>query len=253
MMIVMMIGPAGSGKSTLTGAYARRLESELGARVFKVNLDPAAEYIPYTPDYDVRRVVDARRVALEYDLGPNGALVKSMGILAERLDEPVRAIEDSGADYVIVDTPGQMEVFLFRDVSVRLARALEPVSERLCSLFILDATAIKEPPDYAFQLLLAVAASLRLDLEVAPVLNKADLMPASLQATGDLRSGYPWLSKSLKAHRSLYAEMLHELTRRTLFYAKRVRIPTVSALKGEGLDDLHRLVLEMQCACGDLT
>jgi len=252
LLVVLMLGPAGSGKSTLTAAYGEWLERIQGARVYRVNLDPAAEFIPYTPDYDVRKIVDARRVALEYGLGPNGALVKAMELLSENLRDPVEAIGSSGADYVLVDTPGQMEVFLFRDVSIRLVDALQEVGESVCGVFVLDATIIRDPADYAFQLLLAIAAQLRLNLDVAPVLNKVDLLGGS-GVTGDLHTDYAWLSKALKRHRSLYAEMLHGLLKKLVFYAKKVNVPRVSASRGEGLEELHRLVLEMQCNCGDLS
>lgn len=39
-----------------------------GLTSFKVNLDPAAEYVPYTPGFDVRTIVRASDVARKYGL-----------------------------------------------------------------------------------------------------------------------------------------------------------------------------------------
>ncbi len=69
-VIIIFIGPASASKSTLVAAYARWLSKFEGIRVFKVNLDPAADYIPYEPDFDVRSVVSTREIALKYKLGP---------------------------------------------------------------------------------------------------------------------------------------------------------------------------------------
>ncbi|MEM4474944.1 MAG: ATP/GTP-binding protein, partial [Fervidicoccaceae archaeon] len=61
---VLVVGPAGSGKTTLVKALGDWMES-LGISYCRVNLDPAVEWIPYSPDVDVREFVDARKVAEE--------------------------------------------------------------------------------------------------------------------------------------------------------------------------------------------
>ncbi|HID42033.1 MAG TPA: GTPase, partial [Pyrodictium sp.] len=66
-VIVVFVGPAGSGKSTLVAAYAKWLQ-EGDVSVYTVNLDPAAETLPYEPGLDVMSIVDAREVARKYGL-----------------------------------------------------------------------------------------------------------------------------------------------------------------------------------------
>ena len=253
MYTLLLLGPAGSGKSTLTRTYAKWLRSEMGARVYIVNLDPAAEYLPYEPDYDIRRIIDARLVAREFGLGPNGALVKSMELLSERLEEPLSHISDSEADYVLIDTPGQMEIFLFRETSVQFVDRLNSISSYVAGLYIIDAGLITDPTDYAFQLLLSIAVQLRLNTDIAPVLNKADLLMKGEQYTFDLWGDFSRIRKQLKSTHTLYGEMLYDILKRLRLYARRVLVPRVSALQVEGLDDLHRVVLELQCQCGDLS
>ena len=248
---LVFVGPAGSGKTSLVAAYSEWLR-EGGASVYTVNLDPAVKVLPYEPGFDARRLVSVDEVARKYGLGPNGALVKAMELLAERVEEVAAAVAEADADYVLVDTPGQMEVFLFRDISWRLVEALEKVSQRVYAVFILDATVLRDPADYAFLLLMATAVQLRLGVETAPVINKADLAP-DVEATGDLLRDYGRVSKSLRESGGVYGEMLRELLRGLLKYSRRVNVPRVSAAKREGLEELHRLVLEMGCSCGDLT
>ncbi|MET1128872.1 MAG: ATP/GTP-binding protein [Thermoproteota archaeon] len=249
---VIVVGPAGSGKSRLTGAYKKWLIEVQGAAAAAANLDPAAEYVPYDPDYDVRKLVDAHEIAKTYGLGPNGALVKSMEILAEHAEDVAAELASLGAEYVIVDTPGQMEVFLFRSISWKLTEALAASFQRIAAIFVMDATVVRDPADYATLLLLSTAVQLRLGIDVAPALNKVDAAGEELVA-GDVYRDLARLRRRLAASQNLYSEMLRDLVKRLAFYSKRVNVPRVSAATGKGMEELHRLVLEMSCACGDLS
>ena len=49
----------------------------------------------------------------QYGLGPNGGIVTSLNLFATRFDQVMGFIEQRIADhsYVVMDTPGQIEVF----------------------------------------------------------------------------------------------------------------------------------------------
>ena len=50
---IYFVGTAGSGKSTMVGAFKRWLEdNEIDSVV--INLAPGAEKLPYVPDIDIR-------------------------------------------------------------------------------------------------------------------------------------------------------------------------------------------------------
>jgi len=248
--IVLFVGPAGAGKSTLVAAYSRWLE-EQGLKPFRVNLDPAAEYIPYKPDYDIRKIVTTREVALKYGLGPNGALVKSIEIVTENLDTVIRELSECDYDFMLIDTPGQMEVFVFRDLAPRLVKSLREVSDRIAAVFVVDASLIRNPEDYAFLAVMSIALQLRLGVDVVPVLNKVDTV-SHMEFVGDVISDVDIVRKALK-DKGLYGEMMIQILDTIWLYGKAVRVPKVSALRIEGLEELHRLVHEVTCSCGDLT
>ncbi len=250
-VVVMFVGPAGSGKSTIVARYSEWLRRE-GYKAYTVNLDPAAEYVPYKPDLDIRGEVDAHRIAVERGLGPNGALVEAMEEIAARVGGIAETIRGADAEYVLVDTPGQMEVFLFRDASWRLVEALEQVGTETYTIFVVDATMVKRPSDYAFISLISTATQLRLGVETAPVLNKVDQAPG-LDIKGDFIRDLGRIARELRREHSLYAEMLRDISRVLFKYARGVEVPRISAARGEGIEDLHRLVHEMSCGCGDLT
>ncbi|HDD34144.1 MAG TPA: GTPase [Thermofilaceae archaeon] len=171
---VFVVGPAGSGKSTFVAAFADWL---MGNEIpyVTVNLDPAAEYVPYVPDVDVREYVTARQVMEEYALGPNGAIIASVDLLMNYLANLRDEIEESAAEgYVLVDTPGQMEVFAFRRSGVEVVRELS--GERSGVTFIVDACISKSASSFASQIFLASSVYYRFRMPQLNVLNKTDLL-----------------------------------------------------------------------------
>jgi GTPase SAR1 family protein len=249
--IVMFLGPAGSGKSTLVYAYSKWLSEEFGLRVYKVNLDTAAEYIPYQPDFDIRMYIDAHRIAKELGLGPNGALVKSMEMLSENVDIVTKAIDNADADFILIDTPGQMEVFIFRDVALKLSQGLGKYGREFVAVFVLDGEVVKRYEDYAFVAIMCVALQARLGIDVVPVINKIDVAE-NLSLVGDVVSDVEGVVEKLR-NKGTYGEMLANIVNTIWLYAKATRVPRVSAKNMLGLEELHRVVHELTCSCGDLT
>ncbi len=74
MLIVFIIGTAGSGKSLLTASLNEWLK--VGKqKTATVNLDPGVLTLPYVPDIDVRNYINVNELMEKYGLGPNGALL----------------------------------------------------------------------------------------------------------------------------------------------------------------------------------
>ena len=113
---VFFVGTAGSGKSTLVGAYKQWLDSN-GVDSIAVNMDPGAESLPYDPDIDIREWISLDEVMSEYQLGPNGAQIVAADIMAVNIEKMTGVFSEYDTDYVLVDTPGQLELFAFRESS----------------------------------------------------------------------------------------------------------------------------------------
>lgn len=120
MPVVFIIGTAGSGKSYFTAAFAEWLKMNK-QDVATVNLDPGTLKLPYSPDVDVRNYVNATDLMEKYGLGPNGAAIMAADLIADEVENLTRDIDEAHADLVIVDTPGQMELFAFRLVDPTLS------------------------------------------------------------------------------------------------------------------------------------
>ncbi|MGQ9530228.1 MAG: ATP/GTP-binding protein [Candidatus Bathycorpusculaceae bacterium] len=174
MFIVFILGTAGSGKSMLTSAFNEWLKMSK-QDVSVVNLDPGAVTLPYSPDVDVRDYVDIVGLMEEYGLGPNGALIMAADLIADKIEQISNEIEDLKSDIVLVDTPGQMELFAFRASGPYIASELTREPKAIVYLF--DAVFSANPLNYVSNLFLSAAVYNRFLLPQVHLLSKCDLLP----------------------------------------------------------------------------
>lgn len=104
MKYIFFVGTAGSGKSTLVGAYKQWLDDQ-GVDSIVVNLDPGADALPYAADVDIREWINLEETMREYNLGPNGAQIVAADLMAANISKMTQIIGTYGCDYVLVDTP----------------------------------------------------------------------------------------------------------------------------------------------------
>lgn len=167
------IGTAGSGKSTLT-ALMQQWCQDRGLDAIIVNLDPGAENLPYEPDVDIRDWISLREVMEANKLGPNGAQIACADMLALNTDDVKESINSFKSDYVCIDTPGQLELFVFREAGKYTVKFLSSEKAILC--YLLDPMLAKTASGFISQLLLAISTNLRLNIPQINILSKADLL-----------------------------------------------------------------------------
>jgi GPN-loop GTPase len=173
-IFVYFIGTAGSGKSTLTSCmqqwcYDRGLDAVI------VNLDPGAENLPYEPDVDIRDWISLQEVMEANKLGPNGAQIACADMIALNTEDVKQSINSFKADYILLDTPGQLELFVFREAGKYTVKFLSPEKTVIC--YLLDPLLAKSASGFVAQLLLAITTNLRLNQPQINILSKADLLP----------------------------------------------------------------------------
>lgn len=172
---IIVLGTAGSGKTTLTAALADfLLDNELD--VITVNLDPAVEQLPYKPDIDIREYVNARELMETMGLGPNGALIAAIDMLILNISSLKEELDSLKTNYIIIDTPGQMELFAFRETGPLVINALTKDLKSVV-LFLIDIVQAVKPHSFFSTLLLAASTQVRIALPQLNVLTKIDLVP----------------------------------------------------------------------------
>ncbi|MEM1600125.1 MAG: ATP/GTP-binding protein [Sulfolobaceae archaeon] len=174
MYFIFILGTAGSGKTTLTKNFQEYLlDNEMDTAV--INLDPAVEKLPYKPDFDVRDYIDTYEVMTTYGLGPNSALIASIDLVLARAAEIKSEIDQIEANYVLIDTPGQIELFAYRETGKLISQLIRGNNKSL-GLFLFDSFLAKEARSFISLLLLSSSIKFRLDLPIINVLNKIDLL-----------------------------------------------------------------------------
>jgi len=174
MYFVFLIGTAGSGKSLLTRSFADWIKlKEMDA--ISVNLDPGVVSLPYEPDVDIRDYVSVQELMEAKGLGPNGAMIAAVDLMATELWRIKDDIQSFSSDYAIIDTPGQMELFCFRASGPYIARELTAEPKTIVYLF--DASFSSNPFNYVSNLFLSAAVYVRFLLPQVHILSKIDLLP----------------------------------------------------------------------------
>jgi GTPase SAR1 family protein len=175
---IFVTGTAGSGKSLLTSRLVQWYQDN-DAFPATLNLDPGVTNLPYEPDVDVRDHIDIGVLMESYGLGPNGALVMASDMIATKLDDIQKEVDELNPDYLIVDTPGQIELFAFRASGPYFASNLSADSK--ATIFAFDGTLVSSPINFVSIALLSSSVKLRLKMAQINVLTKRDLVTNRLK------------------------------------------------------------------------
>ena len=235
------VGTAGCGKSTLTYAFQLWMQSQ-GFDAITVNLDPGVDELMYNPDVDVRDWVEIDDIMKEYGLGPNGAQIAAADMMALDVKEISEVIAGFDTDYVLIDTPGQLELFTFRQSSRVIVEELGIEDSVLAFLF--DPSVARSPNGYVSSMMLAATVHFRLPVPMLLLMAKADMLKDSDKELIDSwsRDHYALFSslmdESKDAQTSVSVEFLQALES---IGAGRAVVP-VSADSGEGLEDIYSAV-----------
>ncbi len=170
---VVSVGLAGSGKTWVSYSIWDWLRSRK-QDVSIINLDPGATNLPFSPDFDIRKHINLWNVMERYKLGPNGALIASMDLMVDHIEAINKFIRSSGSPLVVIDTPGQMEIFLYRAAGKILFESLDV--DELLLLYIIDGVFAKDVRNFVSSMLLGGTLKARFSFPLISVLNKSDLL-----------------------------------------------------------------------------
>ena len=145
MKAIFVTGTAGSGKSMLTSKILEYYQNN-GVFASVLNLDPGVESLPYRPDVDVRDYVDIVHIMKQYDLGPNGSMIMANDLIASKIDEIQNEVNRVNPDYLIVDTPGQIELFAYRASGPFFIQNIDACEKT--NIFLYDGTMIVSPSNF---------------------------------------------------------------------------------------------------------
>jgi hypothetical protein len=112
----------------------------------------------------------------ELDYGPNGGLVFAFEYLLENMDWMFEELGDFSDDYLIIDCPGQIELYSHLQIMPKFAAALQRAGYQVCSVHLLDSLLISDTERFLSGVLMALSAMVALELPHVNLLSKIDLL-----------------------------------------------------------------------------
>jgi len=233
---IFVTGTAGSGKSMLTSKILEYYQKN-GVFASALNLDPGVESLPYRPDVDVRDYVDIVQIMKQYDLGPNGSMIMANDLIASKIDDIQNEIHGVNPDYLIVDTPGQIELFAYRASGPFFIQNID-ASEKT-NIFLYDGTMIVSPSNFISISLLATSIKLRLGLPTINVMTKTDLIPDKIDQVLKWSSDPISLEEELKTLEGETYSLATDILRTLNIGEFAGDLIPISNLTGEGMVNLQ--------------
>ena len=236
MKAIFVTGTAGSGKSMLTSKILEYYQTN-GVFASVLNLDPGVESLPYRPDVDVRDYVDIVQIMKQYDLGPNGSMIMANDLIATKIEDIQNEIHGVNPDYLIVDTPGQIELFAYRASGPFFIQNIDACEKT--NIFLYDGTMIVSPSNFISISLLATSIKLRLGLPTINVMTKTDLIPDKIDQVLKWSSDPISLEEELKTLEGETYSLATDILRTLNIGEFAEDLIPISNLTGEGMVNLQ--------------
>lgn len=176
---ILVLGMAGSGKTT----FVQRLTAHLHAKStppYVINLDPAVYEVNYPVNIDIRDTVKYKEVMKQYNLGPNGGIMTCLNLFATKFEQVVGFIENrkSQHKHIIIDTPGQIEVFTWSASGMIITETLA-MTHPTVIVYVMDTARCTNPVTFMSNMLYACSIMYKTKLPFIVLLNKVDIVDHS--------------------------------------------------------------------------
>ncbi|KAL1964707.1 hypothetical protein VTN77DRAFT_6733 [Rasamsonia byssochlamydoides] len=185
---VVCVGMAGSGKTT----FMQRINSYLHSKrkvPYVLNLDPAVHSVPFESNIDIRDSINYKEVMKQYNLGPNGGILTSLNLFATKVDQIIALLEKRAdpnnpsnpggrpIQHILVDTPGQIEVFVWSASGSILLETLASSFPTVIA-YVIDTPRTSSTSTFMSNMLYACSILYKTKLPMILVFNKTDVKDA---------------------------------------------------------------------------
>jgi GPN-loop GTPase len=176
----------GSGKTT----FVQRINAYLHSKKqppYVLNLDPAVLSVPFEANIDIRDSINYKEVMKQYNLGPNGGILTSLNLFATKVDQILSLMEKRSKPspgtktrpprHFLIDTPGQIEVFVWSASGSILLESLASSFPTVIA-YIIDTPRTSSTSTFMSNMLYACSILYKTKLPMILVFNKTDVHDA---------------------------------------------------------------------------
>lgn len=251
-----------------------------------LNLDPAVHHVPFTPNIDIRDSVNYKEVMKQFNLGPNGGILTSLNLFSTKIDqvigllekrasppEPTPAPEQTTVEFmtgqsksvpppraqpvkhILVDTPGQIEVFVWSASGEILLSSLASTFPTVIA-YIIDTPRTTSTSTFMSNMLYACSILYKTKLPMVLVFNKTDAQDAEFAkkwmtdfeafqaALKDEEEGGTFGGDGIGGGSGYMGSLLNSMSLMLEEFYKHLSVVGVSAMTGEGVDQFFKSVQE---------
>ena len=231
---------------------------------YVINLDPAVRTVPFDSNIDIRDSLNYKEVMREYNLGPNGGILTSLNIFATKIDQIITILEKRTAPNpetpkakpirnIIVDTPGQIEVFVWSASGSILLDSLASSFPTVIA-YVIDTPRTSSTSTFMSNMLYACSILYKTKLPMILVFNKTDVKDAefakewmidfeafqeALKEEQDNGSfgGFEGSGGSLGGGSGYMGSLLNSMSLMLEEFYRHLSVVGVSSMTGKGIDD----------------
>ncbi|THG17573.1 hypothetical protein TEA_004961 [Camellia sinensis var. sinensis] len=143
---------------------------------YVMNLDPAVMSLPFSANIDTRDTIKYKEVMEQFNLGPNGGILTSLNLFSTKFYEVISVIEKRAdqLDYVLVDTPGQIEIFTSSASGAIITEAFASTFPTIIT-YVVDTPCSSNPQTFMSNMLYACSILYKTRLPLVLAFNKTDM------------------------------------------------------------------------------